>query len=113
MQLYKLERKLMIVPTVALIGMSLAGCAPSTKIASLQDDASKIFTEPPCAVESTTRQGQRWVNDTTESGIAALSWNRPKKACEPDKPTSKAAPVKATPVKTPKRRWLPFFGRAG
>lgn len=87
--------------TLLASGMILAGCAsPDTRVASLSNGASKVFTAPPCAIKATTRIGQRWISVTTERGVSALGWKRPQKACEPDAqpaPAAKPAPLKRRP----------------
>jgi len=59
-----------------------------------------VIEQPPCAVQATTREGQRWVAGTIEAGIAALGWKRPTRACAEDpKPATAAAPPAAAPAK--------------
>ena len=68
---------LVIVCASALI---LAGCG-SLKVASVAGGEARALKAPPCVVKATTRPGQRWVDETTEAGVAALGWQRPRAAC--------------------------------
>lgn len=57
--------------------MSLAGCATFNQALSIKG-ACDSFQAPKFAVKGKTRPDQLWVDDTTESGIAACKWQRPK-----------------------------------
>lgn len=75
---------------------------------SVADGEAHALKGPDVAIKGATDFDQRWIDETTEAGIAALGWPRP--AARPpewDKPLAKeaaAAPAPA-PVKK-KRRWL-------
>jgi hypothetical protein len=66
-------------------------------------------------VKGATDFDQRWIDETTEAGIAALGWKRPApRPAEWDKPlarsTMPAAPIAATPAVAAdpapkKKRW--------
>jgi hypothetical protein len=58
------------------LGTLLAGCA-STKFATLSDGACKAFPRPEYQVKGATRYDQKWVDETTEAGVAGCGWNRP------------------------------------
>jgi hypothetical protein len=78
--------------------MLLTACAADNRLADLKAGAPKVLPAPPCAVQATTRVGQRWVNGVTEGGVRALGWARPKFACRPD------AAAKAAPASRPKKK---------
>ena len=84
----------------------MAGCVSDTRIATLSDGASKVFTPPKCVPDSNSKEGRRWIAVTIERGISALGWKRPEKKCVPDL-TKEAA---ALPPKAIKKK--SFFRRA-
>jgi hypothetical protein len=106
--------------------MTLAACGTTSpgSVSGLKE----TIKAPPCAVRSTTRVGQRWIDGTVERGVAVLDWKRPQTRCADAQPrvaNAKAAtpamphvaPPAATeaaprPLPEKKRRfWRSLIGR--
>lgn len=61
-----------------VIGTCLSGCATTGGIALSIKGACDAFRAPAVPIKGKTKPDQLWVDDTTESGVAACGWKRPK-----------------------------------
>lgn len=87
--------------------MSLTGCATSGALSI--KGACNSFVAPITAVAGKTPPDQEWVDETTESGISACGWPRPKArpvALKKKVPMPVARPV-AAPVPVPELHEVP------
>jgi hypothetical protein len=91
--------------------VTLAACGTSPKGSVVGSEAGALKA-PEFAVKGATDFDQRWIDETTEAGVASLGWKRPEaRPPEWDKPLSRdvaapapaAEPAKAKPVK--KKHW--------
>lgn len=71
-------QKLKTVLILVGIGTSLAGCATTGQLALSIKGACGSFQAPTFPVKGQAKRDQVWVDDTTESGVAACGWKRPK-----------------------------------
>jgi len=79
-------------------------------MASVAGGEDHALKGPEFVVKGATDFDQRWIDETTEAGIAALGWKRPEpRPPEWDKPLAKTAAV-SQPVKK-KRGWNLFHTR--
>lgn len=95
--------------------MAACGTLPKGSVVGSEGGALK---GPEIAVKGATDFDQRWIDETTEAGIAALGWQRPgPRPPEWDKPLSKrpsiAAVVEGPPPAKKKPRWRDRFLRKG
>jgi hypothetical protein len=72
------SKPLMTVMLLASSGMLLAGCVTDGSFATLKG-ASNSFVAPKYQVLGKTRYDQKWIDQTTEAGIAGFGWKRPAK----------------------------------
>ncbi|WP_456681659.1 hypothetical protein [Bradyrhizobium sp. USDA 3311] len=80
-------------------------------MASVTGGESNALKGPEFVVKGATDFDQRWIDETTEAGIAALGWKRPEpRPPEWDKPLSRdvaqAAPRPASVAKQPQKKRL-------
>jgi hypothetical protein len=75
--------------------MLLTACAGTPRVASVQGGEKHALTGPEYAIKGATQYDQNWIDETTEAGVSALGWKRPKP--RPPHFDAKPIPVKAAP----------------
>jgi hypothetical protein len=69
---------------------------------SVADGEAHALKGPEVAIKGATDFDQRWIDETTEAGIAALGWQRPSaRPPEWDKPLSRTADASPLPAAKP------------
>jgi hypothetical protein len=63
---------------LASSGTLLAGCVTNDSFATLKG-ASSSFVAPKYQVLGKTQYDQKWIDQTTEAGVAGFGWKRPAK----------------------------------
>jgi len=88
------SKPLMTVTLLASSGMLLSACVTDNSFATLKG-ASSSFVAPKYQVLGKTQYDQKWIDQTTEAGIAGFGWKRPAK--RPASLNPKPVSVQAAP----------------
>ncbi|MGX9389745.1 hypothetical protein ACWX0K_11035 [Nitrobacteraceae bacterium UC4446_H13] len=95
---------------VFVIAATLAACGTQPK-GSVAGGEAHALRAPPYQVKGATDYDQQWIDETTEAGVAALGWPRPKpRPAEFDRPKVAPQPA-AAPPPAKKKRWFERFRR--